>query len=274
LTVFPLWNGEGGARGYSTRLEKLVVNECEGGPSVPGLMATYGGSRPALLLEGYLFEGGWQHRMAVSSMLLAPGEPSLVEVACVEQGRWGGPRQQAVRGRRATPVVRSGASVTQPGVDRQGEVWRRVDSYVGGAEGNPTASLVGHVDELQSEVRRRTRALKPLPGQTGVVIGISGQPMMVEVFDDPRTLRDEFDSIIAAAGLEALGQPEVATPGRRARRLLGRLETSHFATDGPAGIAVRSQARNQYLDAAAVTWQDRMLHLRVTNVRHPMLVGV
>ena len=274
LTVFPVWNGDGGPRGYSTRLDKLVVGEDQAGPSVPGLVATYAGTKPALVLEGYLFEGGWQHRMAVSSVLLAPGQPSVVEVACVEHGRWGGAQRQAARGRRATPFVRSGASIPPDGQDRQGEVWRRVETYVGRARGNATGSLVGHLDDVESDVRRTTAGLRPLAGQAGVVIGIAGQPVMVEVFDDPRTLREQFDSIIAAAGLDALGQPEVATPARRARRLVERLEAVQLMPCGPAGVGTRLEARNEYVDASALTWRARTIHLRATNVRHPMLMGV
>ncbi len=274
LTVFPVWNGDGGPREYSTRLDRLTVGEDQARPSVPGLVATYAGTKPALVLEGYLFEGGWQHRMAVSSVLLAPGEPSVVEVACVERGRWGGAQRQAARGRRATPYVRSGASRPPAGHDRQGEVWRRVDTYVGRARGNATGSLVVHLDELEPGVRRTNHGLRPLPGQAGVVIGIAGQPLMAEVFDDARTLREQFDSIIAAAGLDALGQPEIVTPSRRARRLMEALDRVELVATGPAGVGTRFEASGEDLDVAALAWGARIVHLRVTNVRHPMLTGV
>jgi hypothetical protein len=129
LTVFPIWSGIGGRRRYTTDLAALVVQEVDGGPDVAALSAVNHGSKPVLVLEGHLFEGGWQHRMAIRSQVLEPRRPSRVEVACVEQHRWGGETQQAGRGRRATPFVRSGAHLMPTGHQVQAEVWRRVDSY-------------------------------------------------------------------------------------------------------------------------------------------------
>ena len=44
------------------------------------------------------------------------------------------------------------------------------------------------------------------------------------MFDNQLTLRREFDSIIRAAAMDAIGLPEVATPSRRARRFVDRAD--------------------------------------------------
>lgn len=263
LTLFPIWNGASAPRQYAMDPSLLELSEREEGPTVPALSATNTGKRPVLVLEGQLFEGGWQHRMATTSALIAPQQRALIEVACVEQGRWAGGTRQHSRGRRATPYVRSGAVSGQG----QGEVWRRVGQYVGAD--NATRSLVQQLD--RSDHVALTDGLTPLPGQAGILIGLGGQPYIAEVFDDPRTLREQFDSIVAAAALDAPRAPEVSTPARRARRLIERFELLCMTEAGPAGVATRSEARSEYLDASAVRWQDRDLHLRITNVRHPLL---
>ncbi len=273
LTVFPVWNGHGGRREYTTHVRDIEVSEVEGGPAVPGLSATNRGAAPVLVLEGHLFEGGWQHRMATKSMILAPARPTVVEVACVEARRWGGDIRQATRGRRATPFVRSGATAPPPGRGVQEEVWRRVDTYRGSAD-SAGASLVGHLDRSGHDVRKLVHHLRPLPGQAGLVVAIAGQPLVMEVFDDPKTLREQFDSIIAAAGLDALGQPPVVTPSRRARRMVERLEQLRLQPSETLEAGTRLSARDQYLDVSALSWRRRTVHLRVTNLRHPSFVGV
>jgi hypothetical protein len=273
LTVFPVWNGDGGRRHYTTDVKALAVTELEGGPSVPGLTAVNQGIKPVLVLEGHLFEGGWQHRMATKSVVLAPGRPEVVEVACVEQRRWSGGTRQASRGRRATPYVRSGAHAGPLGSDAQGEVWRRVDAYRVGHVFDDTGSLVGHLDRTGEDVRRLTQNLRPLPGQAGVIVAIAGQPFMMEVFDDAQTLRKQFDSIIAAAGLDALGQPAVVTPSRRARRMVERLERMHLRPTDSIDDGARLHARDHDLDVSVLSWRGRPVHLRATFLRHPSVVG-
>lgn len=274
LTVFPVWNGAGGRREYTTDVSDIVVSEVEGGPAVPGLSATNRGSIPVLVLEGHLFEGGWQHRMATKSMILAPERPTVVEVACVEARRWSGNTRQATRGRRATPFVRTGATDPRPGHGVQEEVWRRVDTYRRGAE-SAGASLVGHLDRSGDDVRQLVHHLRPLPGQAGVVVAIAGQPLVMEVFDDAETLHEQFDSMIAAAGLDALGQPPIVTPSRRARRMVERLEQMPpFYPKERSELGTTLVARDQGLDVSALSWQGRTVHLRVTNLRHPSFVGV
>lgn len=273
LTVFPVWNGDGGRRHYSTDVTSLAITELEGGPSVPGLNAVNQGTKPVLVLEGHLFEGGWQHRMATKSVILAPGRAEVVEVACVEQRRWGGASRQATRGRRATPFVRGAAQAPSSGWDAQSEVWRRVDTYRARDHIDDTGSLVGHLDRADSDVRRLTRRLRPLPGQAGVIVAIAGQPLMMEVFDDAETLREQFDSIFAAAGLDALGQPPVVTPSRRARRLVERLERMDLRPTEHVEDGIRLHGRDHDLDVDLLSWRGRPVHLRATFLPHPSLAG-
>lgn len=273
LTVFPVWNGDGGQRRYGTNVADVVVTEAQGGPSVPTLHAVNGSQSPVLILEGFLFEGGWQHRMATKSVILAPGRPMDIEVACVEQRRWGGGARQASRGRRATPFVHSGVHAAPAGVDVQSEVWRRVDTYGVGREVAGTGSLVGYLDRAGRDVTELVHDLRPLPGQSGLVVAISGQPLMLEVFDDPQTLREQFDSIIAAAGLDALGQPPVVTPSRRARRMVERLDRVSLQPVEDLEVGSRLGGRSDDLDVSVLSWEDRAVHLRATNLRHPHLVG-
>ena len=269
MTVFPVWNGGGGIRHYVTGTHHVSVTECDGGPSVPQLLATNAGNKDVLVLDGQLFEGGWQHRMATRSSVVPAGERVAIDVACVEQGRWHGTAGQTTRGRRASTFVRNGFDGATGG---QHEVWRRVERA--GGSTSATGSFVDHIDRSETQMRRLFDELKPLPGQTGVLVGVAGQPLVLEDFDHPRTLGEQFAAIIQAAGLDALGQPEVPTPGRRARRLVERYEGLRLerVVDGH-GHTRLGTAHTPKLDVMALDHQRRRAHLRVTYRLNPILMG-
>lgn len=181
MTVFPLWSTATGWGRYTMDHRHLGVREVEDGPDVGTLMVGNTGDRPLLVLEGQLFEGGWQHRMATRSVLVGVHQRIPVDVACVEEGRWGGSCRQHSRGRRATPYVRD---AVRGGGDVQGTVWRRVAEHTAGTH-NATGSLVSHVDALDID----TADFEVLAGQVGVLVGIGGQPYRggVRLRHDPAT---------------------------------------------------------------------------------------
>ena len=273
VTLFPIWQDRTstGARHYETSTGSLALGEANGGPSVPQLVADNRGERPVLVLDGQLFEGGWQHRMATKSYLVAAGSRAILEVACVEQSRWGGDQQQSSHGRRATTYVRNG--LDEPG--QQGEVWRRVSGYGGESATESLAERLSAPDALADRILKR---LRPLPGQTGVLVGIGGQPLALETFDHPETLREQFEAIIRAACLDAQGRPAQPTPGRRARRMVERLERTRLHAERdpaqPDRPAELRRARTANLDVMALDQSSRRLHLRATYRRHPILLGV
>ena len=291
MTVFPLWGTTSGYRRYTMGGRDLDVTEVDGEPDVGTLMVGNVGDRPALVLEGQLFEGGWQHRMARHSVMVGVHQRTAIEVACVEQGRWGGTARQSSRGRRATPYVRDSV---RHGGDVQAEIWNRVALHtqdVGAPppenrlstsdlhwvrttapEGNPTGSFVHRLDRAQAE-RQAWATLRPLPGQIGVLIGMGGQPYVAEVFDSTYRLRAQLPALLEAAALDARLAPQVGTPSRRARRFVERLDHVRLERVEPAGIAERGRGTTEHADVATLRWQGQDVHSRMSNVRHPMLVA-
>lgn len=270
LTVFPMWSDYAGPHGYSGDLEKVTLSELQDGPSVGTLAATNNGTRPRLMLEGMLLEGGWQHRMLLHSVLV-PGQRQVeLPVACVEQGRWGGGRGQGTRARRASLRIRG---ATRQHHDVQGEVWSRVAEYDDRFGSDTTQSFVGHIDRGEARARALVEGLKPLAGQAGVVIAISGQPVMLEVFDSPIILARQFESILSAAAMDALGQPEVETPSRRARRFVDRVAGVARGTATPTGLGKYESGEDAYASVSALHWHGRDVHLTATNPRHELVAA-
>jgi hypothetical protein len=269
LTVFPVWNGAAVADpGYDLQSASLSVTELDGAPVVGQLDLINRGPRPALVLEGELLQGGQQHRVAARSVLV-PAEASLVlDVRCVEQGRWSGSAHHTRGGSRAPARVRARTA------EGQAAVWREVSTFEAAHGKSRTHSLVDVAGAVEDRVSRVARDRRPLPFQSGVVIGVAGQPLLLEVFDSPRTLEECWDQLLQAATLDAAGSPEVPTPSRRARRFVDRL--SAVALPSPrraAGAGHETGGASSSVRTSTLSWQDRAVHTVGPNLRHELVAA-
>src|SRR5674476_329391 len=142
LSVVPIWTDAPTVSGLVTGTSAHVqVDEREGSPVVGELVLKHAGAKPALLVAGELFEGGWQHRALNNDILLIPGQQLVASVSCVEAGRWHGANAQVRRSRRASMMVRSAQTIADDD-DRQNSVWDRVSRYDNAFGASPTASYV------------------------------------------------------------------------------------------------------------------------------------
>ncbi|MCQ9164911.1 ARPP-1 family domain-containing protein [Arthrobacter sp. STN4] len=198
-TFFPVWVDARATKGLVTGTEaKLGVNELST-PEVSRLTVTNQGTKAALLTEGQLLEGGQQHRMAAQTTLIGAGETANIKVVCVEQGRWNGSPVHLNTGRRAPFHVQAGLHMN--GSDHQDAVWQRVQRYEGIRTNSATGSLVKHLD-----LPRPQGFLLPnlLDGQRGLIIGIEGQVLSLELFGSRKLFRRHFAAVMDALVLDLL----------------------------------------------------------------------
>lgn len=190
-----------------------------------------------LLLEGELLEGGNQTRACVRDVIVAPGSQVDIEVVCVEQYRWSHDGPHGRRARRATITVQK--AMWTDGHDRQGDVWDGVRRYETVTGPTGSGSLADHLDRVMTPILPRL-----LAGQNGVIVGVAGQPVALELFGSRAALQAHLSGIVDAAFLEAaLGGPPQPVPARRARRFAARLEALDWqpeATEVGAAWAART----------------------------------
>ena len=303
LSVFPIWTDAPIVSGLATgRAARVQVAEREGSPVVGELVLKNEGAKPALLVAGELFEGGWQHRALDHDILLVAGQQLVASVSCVEHGRWHGATAQVRRSRRASMMVRSAQTIAD-GDDRQNSVWERVSRYDNAFGASPTASYVDHLNrraapfevgndglgdaygdgqaqEAQAaeaaeaaELAAGIKNIRALPGQRGVLIGLGGQPAFLELFASPTGLRRHLPGLLVPAAMDAALLAAEPTPGRRARRFAGHLANApmgdELGTDAGAGRALAS--RPKYHEIRGLGWNDQLLHATVFNRRHHLM---
>lgn len=284
LTVFPIWTGAPvpRQRSYTTTLiGDGAVTERADGPSVGGVTVTHPGPKPLLLFEGTVFDRGWQHRTLVHDVLVPAGVSIEVPVACVEQGRWHGSTTQRAS-RRQVPLAVRGAlrgirqeaptGGSSSGVD-QGDVWRRVSRYERVHGGSATSSLVDVQDRASAAVEEMVRGLRPLYGQRGVLVGVGGHPVLLEVFDHPRTLAEQWDAILRAVALDVVGMPDVTTPGCRARAFVQRVRRLLREGDVYGPEIDGLDRRDDLVSVRTLALRGAELHLTALNVRHELVLA-
>ena len=274
LTVFPVWTDAPSApRGYRLGpTASSVVREVPGHPRVDALAMTNAGTLPTLLTEGTVLEGGWQHRVVTRDVLVRPGATRMIPVACVEQGRWGGDTRRhgggmlaplavrgAVRGLRREPVGRGSCD--------QGDVWRRVERYQQRHGRSATGSLV---DVQRRAAGARLDDVRPLSGQRGVLVGIGGHPVLLEVFDSSRSLAQRLTAILASVALDAWDVPPERVPGVRARAFVQHVQTMPTAAGGSPLLRVTDDG---LASVRSLQRAGRTLHLAAFNARHDLVLA-
>lgn len=260
LTVFPVWNGRAVTRrGYDVTSAHLEVTERAGQPLVDQLIVTNTGLRPALVLEGELLEGGQQHRVAARSTMVAPRRTEVLQVRCVEEGRWSGERTHRRSGSRAPLSIRS-----RP---EQHRTWERVRALEDLHDtAGDTHALGDALSDVSDAARQLVAGLAPLSYQAGVLIGIAGQPVQLEVFDHPRTLASAWTSLLQAAALDSLAARDDRTPGWAARDFVDQIRR---VTQLPGDEEGRRHS--PYADLTVLSWRDRVVHAVATNPRHELV---
>lgn len=289
LTLFPVWAEGGVAAGLEWDLDVLDVGERRDGGQVNSLTAVNLGSKPVVLLEGDLLEGGWQTRMVARSSIVGSQETSNIEALCVEQGRWehDSDRGHRAAGRRVSAPLRVAPDrAYRHGADPQSAVWSRITSRYETNAPTATRSFADHLDRVARERGRRTERplpANPLAGQRGVIIGIGGRVLGMELLATPDALTTRWNGIVEAARFDAEGAPETATSGQQARDFAVKVERTHLNAhcESPSFLTLAADHGALQLSGIALPGPERsidgdfwrIVHLAAHDQRHPLLVG-
>jgi hypothetical protein len=130
---------------------------------------------------------------------------------------------------------------------------RRFETVTG-----PTASgsLADHLDRVTTPILPRL-----LDGQNGLIIGVAGRPVALELFGSRTGLKAHLSGIVDAALLEAaLRGPPERVPARRARRFARAVQAMDWQlTVAEAGAAW--EARTDKVTLRALTADSALAHV-------------
>lgn len=290
LTLFPVWAEGGAATGLEWDFHALDIGEQRGGGQVNSLSAVNRGHKPVVLLEGDLLEGGWQTRMVARSTILGPHETSDIAALCVEKNRWerDGGRGHRAAGRRVSAPLRTGRDrAHRLGKDPQDAVWHAITSRYETNAPTATNSFADHLDRVARERGQRTERplpATPLTGQRGVIIGIGGRVLGMELLATPTALTKRWNGILEVARFDAEHAPEAATPAQQARDFVAKVERTHVNVDCefPSFVTFAADLGSMHLSGIALPRSEgsiggdvwRIVHLAAHDQGHPLLAVV
>ncbi|MGA0069324.1 MAG: ARPP-1 family domain-containing protein [Miltoncostaeaceae bacterium] len=294
VTTFPVWTAESALPSIQVPpLAPLTVAELDE-PRIDALEVTVSGDQPVLLPEGTLLRGGMQSRVLTRDALLLPRQRGEVETTCIEAGRWGGEAEHSVAGRVPVRVISELRGVRRPAParedrhDRQSRVWQSIDRYQSHYGRRPTSSLIEVMEDPDDgrPIRRRYRELhealdragqRPLPGQNGIMIGLAGQPVMLEVFTSADALAQVLPGMLRGLAMDAAMFADEPTPARRARRFAERLMATPLQARAQIPDGVIYAAAQGYLDVRALDarldGREGSAHILAINSRHDLVLA-
>lgn len=113
----------------------------------------------------------------------------------------------------------------------------------------------------------------PLPGQAGVIVGIGGRPLAMQLFAHPDLLAAAYPALVAAAAGDAAGTLLRRTTGHQARSFARAAAGLRWTTTGPAGEGAALRSEGATLRGRGVQWRDRALHTSVLDAAHPLVTA-
>ncbi|MBW2280154.1 MAG: hypothetical protein JRG76_12440 [Deltaproteobacteria bacterium] len=288
LTVWPLTANPPGAAqqpGYiplSEALEKgsAEVEEVSEGGSVPNILIRNHAPQAVLVLFGEEIRGAKQNRVANATFLIPPRDSVVIDVSCVEAGRWSRRRSytpgtakfdelgsivsHSLRHKMSHSVRRALEAKRGYRAD-QGEVWNEVGLRLSGSgTRSPTASYSDHQRTRSPRLKQIRDEIHPTVGQVGLLAAIDGQVVGLDVIGRPDVFLRYFERLLDAYAIDALDRPqgEAATTARVAdpHAFLASLRGASARPEASIGLGEDLRLTSASIEGCALV-TDEVVHL-------------
>jgi ARG and Rhodanese-Phosphatase-superfamily-associated Protein domain len=183
--------------------------------SVPNVLVANQGDVAVLVLFGEELRGAKQNRIANASFLVGAHSEVVIDVSCVEQGRW--MNRESLHFRASSSVASHGLRrkmalhvATSRHLGRgfdanQAAVWDDVASRLGrSGTQSPTVSYRDYLASRQSDLEDLRGAFHPVPGQVGFVAAIGEAVSGLEVIGRPEVFARAFAGLLEGYLIDAV----------------------------------------------------------------------
>lgn len=301
ITAFPVWTETKLSINYDTTpVATLQVSELEQ-PTIESLNIASTHPYPVLLPEGTVLDGGMQTRVLSRDVLVPTNRSINVSTMCVESGRWSGGKRHEIDGRAPLSVISALRGLRQNSRgqrmnnedNRQQVVWDSVARYESNYGRRATSSLskvMKDEDALernseQERINRRFKMLtaelakfasSPLPGQSGVIIGVGGHPVLLEIMTSNRNFKKHFESLLNAIALDAAMAEEIPTTNTRARKFAEIIMDTNLDIQAADIAGQLMNGNNELVDIKALQPMlhgGAAIHTSVINKSHELILA-
>lgn len=288
LTLWPLVSqGDASPSGIPYRtlssalLEgELRVDEVSEGGTVPHVRVTNEGDLAVLFLFGEEIRGAKQNRVANASFLVPRKSEVVLDVSCVEAGRWQrrrGARFEAtdavlshsLRCRMAQRVTTSRAAGRGFHAD-QGEVWRGISQRLAGSGvHSTTAAYADYRASRGPDLDALIAAFRPVDGQVGFVASIAGDVVGLEAIGRSDVFAADYRALLRSYAIDAIdaalvreGEKESGRHFESPETLLEALARTEWLRSRSLGAGEDLRVQGHELAGCALVQED-VVHMSV-----------
>jgi hypothetical protein len=258
-----------------------------GGGSVPHVALVNRGSVSVLVLFGEEIVGAKQNRVANASFLIAPKSRVVLDVSCVEQGRWSSRPSasfsmgeqvlsSSLRRGMARRVSRSRSAGRGFDAD-QAAVWDGVSKRVEGMRSpSKTGAYRDYARSLGTDLQEMARYFQPIEGQVGFVAVRGDRVDGVEAVGDPAVYAEVHDRLLRAYTIDAIdGRHAERAPGQGAEFLapeafLRAIASSAFERSPSLGWGADLRLSGKAIGGCALECGDIVHLMAFSNSTHPV----
>jgi hypothetical protein len=249
----------------------LVVTELDASGTVNRVRAHNPLDQPVLLLDGDELIGAKQNRVLNASVLLGPRSESVLDVSCVERGRWRWGSNQfraeertvqtTLRSHKAHRVARSLFATGRYDAD-QGAVWRDVATITSTRRAtSKTGSLSDVLAADRARIDASVEAIAAVPGQVGLATVHGADLVGVDLLGSPELYARCHERLVRGLAAEALlrppAEPHAAIePLQTLRTVLAVAPMTHSS-----GAGVEERFHGPAGTAAALFLDHQLVHL-------------
>ena len=286
LAVWPLVWPEGAPLqgpdyvGLGEALEhaRIVIDEVDASGEVPHVRVTNLHKKPVLFLFGEEIVGAKQNRVANASFLVPAGEALVLDVSCVEAGRWDGGGKGGFRGlgdvvspsmrQRMGRQVSDSLAVGSGFRADQADVWDQVETRLrGSGTASRSSAYADYRASRATELQEVERAFHPVERQVGFVAAIGDEIVGVEVIGRPEVFAASYPTLVRSYAIDAVDQGLVKETERSAAarfiepaEFLAALANAPVRESESLGMGTDLRAATRQVEACALA-SGGLVHL-------------
>jgi hypothetical protein len=193
----------------------VLVDEVSEGGSVPNVRVANRGETAVLFLFGEEIRGAKQNRVANASFLVAPGSSVVLDVSCVEAGRWHrSPGARFAAGeeivsnslrRKMAQKVSLSRSRGAGFLADQAEVWNEIGERIQFARASaPTSAYADYRASRAADVEEIGKAFRPVERQVGFVAALGDEVVGLEAIGSPQVFAECFRALVRGYAIDAV----------------------------------------------------------------------
>lgn len=276
LTIFPLFAKNGHNPDYlllQEALEKKLaeVREVSEEGNIPELLVENRSPLPILIPEGEVLIGAKQDRTVNITLLIKEMTEHIIQVSCVEQGRWSRTSRSFAASHFATPGLRARKiassqahrRTTGQAISDQSQVWRDVAFSVSAVNAHSETGSIADAYKASKDRIKKYREKLVLPKNATGVLVTSGEDIVgMDLFDSPNTLLKIWPRLSESYFFEAaVREKSKKTLKSTSTSFMNVLPSIIQLAKNPSGSGRELEFSNEDYAGSGIWYKGRLCHL-------------